>query len=364
MSQNLLQKYREMLNLKEIEADSAQYLIVEKLQLLANRLASYNPPKKTELFSFFTRKIGEVPQGLYIFGGVGRGKTMLMDLFYEHVDFKPKRRVHFHEFMLEVHDIIGEVRKKVDGDPMSKVAEIIAKDALLICFDEFHVTNIADAMILGRLFTHLFENHVVVVATSNVSPSDLYKDGLNRDLFLPFINLLEERMEVLELEAQKDYRLEKFQGEKLYFTPLNSDSKNSIRQMFYKLTGQKQGSPCELIIKGRKLYVPEAALGVAIFNFSELCENPLGAVDYLGIVHNFHTILLENVPKMGPHKRNEARRFNTLIDTLYDNSTGLVVSAEAEPEALYIEGDDVFLFERTISRLNEMRSPGYLFNKN
>ena len=360
MSEGLLPKYRDMVNSGEIQPDSAQYLAVEKLQLLANRLANYKPPRRTDLFSFFTRKQGEVPQGLYVFGGVGRGKTMLMDLFFNTVQFEPKMRVHFHEFMQDIHNAVGEARKTSNGDPIEDVAQNISKKALLLCFDEFHVTDIADAMILGRLFEFLFEYNVVVVATSNVMPSGLYKDGLNRDYFLPFIKLLEERMEVLELEAAKDYRSEKLEGEKLYFSPLNSDSEKFIREMFFKLTGQKHGTPCELIVKGRKLYVPEVALGVARFDFSDLCKNPLGAADYLKIAHSFHTIIVENIPVLKPSERNVARRFNTLIDALYDNSVGLIISAEAEPSFIYTEGDDVFLFERTVSRLIEMRSPEYM----
>ena len=363
MGQGLLPKYRDMISSGEIEADPAQYLVIEKLQLLANRLVSYKPPSKTDLFSFFTRKIGEVPQGLYVFGGVGRGKTMLMDLFYQEVGFEAKRRVHFHEFMLEIHDAIGLARKTVEGDPIPEVAKSIADKASLICFDEFHVTNIADAMILGRLFSSLFERHVVIVATSNVEPKDLYKNGLNRDYFLPFIDLLEQHMEVLELASPKDYRIQKLDGEELYFSPLGKSSEEAMNNMFTKLTGQKSGQPRELTVKGRRLYISQAALGVARFTFEELCGNPLGAVDYLKIAHTFHTILLENVPVMGPAKRDQARRFNTLIDALYDNSTGLIMSAAALPEQLYVEGDGSFLFERTVSRLNEMKSQEYLVSK-
>lgn len=360
LQQGPLVRYRAMLDAGDIAPDPAQYLAVEKLQLLANRLAIYKPPKKTDFFSFFTRRHGAVPDGLYMFGGVGRGKTMLMDLFFETVDFPLKRRVHFHEFMAEVHDMIGDMRKSKKGDPILYVAKDLAKRSLLICFDEFHVTDIADAMILWRLFSALFAHNVVIVATSNVRPADLYKDGLNRNAFLPFIELLEERMEVLELEAAKDYRLEKFRDEKLYFTPVDAAAQAGMDAIFQKLTCQVTGAPYELQVKGRTIYVREAAFGVARFTFAELCEVPLGSLDYLAIARSFHTVLIENVPVMGKHQRNEARRFNTLIDTLYDHKVGLVVSAEAEPEGLYPTGDGAFLFERTASRLNEMRSEAYL----
>jgi cell division protein ZapE len=360
MAQDLLQRYREMTRLGEITADPAQALAVEKLQLLANRLARYTPPLKTDIFSFFTRKRGEVPRGLYIFGRVGRGKTMLMDLFFEHVPFEQKRRVHFHEFMIEVHELIGAARKKHEGDPVPYVAERIAREAPLLCFDEFHVTDIADAMILGRLFAGFFEHGTVIVATSNTAPADLYKNGLNRALFLPFIELIEEKMELLELEAVKDYRLDRMLGEPLYFTPLDDAARAGIREAFQRLTGVARGQPHQLAVKGRAIAVPEAAMGVARFTFEDLCVQPLGANDYITIARNFHTLILEDVPVMKRDRRDHARRFNTLIDALYDQGTGLIISAEAEPEALYAEGDGADLFRRTASRLMEMRSEGYL----
>jgi cell division protein ZapE len=360
MAQDLLERYREMTRLGEIAADPAQALAVEKLQLLANRLARYTPPLKTDIFSFFTRKRGEVPRGLYIFGRVGRGKTMLMDLFFENVPFEQKRRVHFHEFMIEVHELIGLARKKHEGDPVPHVAERIAREAPLLCFDEFHVTDIADAMILGRLFAGFFEHGTVIVATSNTAPADLYKDGLNRALFLPFIELIEEKMELLELEAVKDYRLDRMLGEPLYFTPLDDAARAGIREAFQRLTGVARGQPHQLAVKGRAITVPEAAMGVARFTFEDLCAQPLGANDYITIARNFHTLILEDVPVMKRDRRDHARRFNTLIDALYDQGTGLIVSAEAEPEALYPDGDGADLFRRTASRLMEMRSEGYL----
>lgn len=360
MEDGPLRHYRDMVEAGDIAPDPAQSLAAEKLQLLANRLAQYEPPAKTDLFSFFTRRSGAVPEGLYIFGSVGRGKTMLMDLFYETVPFNPKRRVHFHEFMADVHDRIARARNSHKGDPIPEVAKEIAGEAKLLCFDELHVTDIADAMILGRLFAGLFEHHVVVVATSNSAPDELYRNGLNRPLFEPFIALVEEKMEVLQLEAATDYRLEKLQGTELYFTPAGGKAEKAMRAAFERLTGQKQGKPATLTVKGRAVNVPEAAMGVARFDFGDLCRKPLGSGDYLAIAHAFHTLLIENIPVMGRANRNEARRFINLIDTLYDEGVRLVASAEAEPDALYREGDGAELFERTASRLIEMRSQAYL----
>ena len=360
MEDGPLQRYRTMREAGDLAPDTAQLLAAEKLQLLANRLAQYEPPARTDFFSFFTRKRGEVPEGLYMFGGVGRGKTMLMDLFFETVPFEPKRRVHFHEFMADVHELIAKARKDREGDPIPHVARDIASDARLLCFDELHVTDIADAMILGRLFQGLFDAHCVMVATSNVAPQGLYKDGLNRPLFEPFVELVEQRMEVLQLEAAKDYRLEKLQGTELYFTPDDDTSRTALAGAWMRLTGHEHGEPARIVAKGRTLEVPEACLGVARFRFEDLCEQPLGAADYLRIAHAYHTVLLEGIPVMGPEKRNAARRFINLIDAFYDNGVSLVASAEAEPRDLYPAGDGVDLFERTASRLIEMRSQSYL----
>lgn len=360
MAETLLERYRRMVRSGEIASDPAQALAVEKLQILSNRLARYAPPAKTDILSFFTRKSGEVPRGLYIFGKVGRGKTMLMDVFFESAPFAKKRRVHFHEFMGETHELIAAARKNHPGDPVPHVAELIARDAPLLCFDELHVTDIADAMILGRLFGVLFERGAVIVATSNAPPWDLYKNGLNRSLFLPFIALIEEKMEVLELEAAQDYRLDRLTGTPLYFTPLGPEADRSIRGAWTALTGREEGEPAELTVKGRRVGVPEAAMGVARFTFGDLCVKPLGAADYLAIARHYHTVILEGVPLLSPAKRDQARRFNTLIDALYDQGVGVVISAEAEPDALYPEGDGADLFQRTASRLMEMRSQDYL----
>lgn len=360
MKHGPLHRYRALVEDGRIAPDPAQMLAAEKLELLANRLAQYEAPSKTDIFSFFTRKSGEVPQGLYLYGGVGRGKTMLMDLFFEAINFEPKRRVHFHELMAEVHELIAQARASYDGDPIPTAAKALASKARLLCFDELHVTDIADAMILGRLFKVLFELGVVMVATSNSHPSELYKNGLNRPLFEPFIELLEERLEVLQLEAAEDYRLEKLQGTPLYFCPLNKKSTKSMREAFIRLTGVEKGEPAVIEFKSRKVKIPEAAMGVAMFDFEDLCGQPLGASDYLLIAHAYQILLIENVPVLEVVHRNQARRFINLIDTLYDNGVRLVLSADAQPDDLYAIANGAELFERTASRLIEMRSQEYL----
>jgi cell division protein ZapE len=360
MAETLLERYRGMVRSGKIAADPAQALAVEKLQILSNRLASYAPPAKTDVFSFFTRKSGEVPRGLYIFGKVGRGKTMLMDVFFDAVPFAKKRRLHFHEFMGEAHELIAAARKTHPGDPVPHVAQAIAREAPLLCFDEFHVTDIADAMILGRLFSVLFERGTVIVATSNVPPWDLYKNGLNRALFLPFVELIEMKMEVLELEAAQDYRLNRLVGARLYFSPLGPEADRAMRAAWVMLTGRESGEPMTLMVKGHRVEAPETAMGVARFTFDDLCAKPLGAADYLTIARNFHTLLIERVPVLTPDRRNEARRFNTLIDALYDQGVCVIISADAEPDRLYTAGDGADLFQRTASRLMEMRSESYL----
>ncbi len=360
MPETLLQRYRNLVETGRIRADPAQALAVEKLQLLANRLSTYPPPQKTDVFSFFTRRRGEVPRGLYLFGGVGRGKTMLMDMFFETVRYPAKRRVHFHEFMSEVHERIAEARKTHPGEAVRKTAADIAGQARLICFDELFVINIADAMILGRLFEALFANGAVMVATSNTHPADLYKDGLNRALFLPFIELIEANMEVLQLESARDYRLDKLAGSPLYFTPLGAAARARMDEVWAMLTGGMASRETSLPVKGRTLRVPQAAMGAARFDFAALFEQALGADDYLAIARAFHTVFVDDIPMLRREQRNEARRFITFIDTLYDSRTGFVASAAAEPDTLYASGDGADSFQRTASRLIEMRSAGYL----
>jgi cell division protein ZapE len=359
MRQSVLSLYEARIEDGGLSRDVAQVAVARRFDQLAEALADWRPSGRGWL-SVFKGGGSEAPRGLYVHGSVGRGKTMIMDLFFDHVAFAPKRRLHFHEFMAETHDRIAGARARSKGDPIPIVAAEIAAQSRLLCFDEFHVTDIADAMILGRLFEAMFADGIVIVATSNAMPHELYKNGLNRNLFVPFIRMLEERMEVLELDAAEDYRLLKLAGRPLYFTPSDAVAEASMDEVWLALTGVEQGTEAELAVKGRKVIVPEAANGVARFEFSQLCEVPLGASDYLSIARTYHTVMIDNIPQLGPAKRNEARRFINLIDTLYDAKVGLVVSAETEVDSIYIEGDGQFLFERTISRLIEMRSEAYL----
>jgi cell division protein ZapE len=355
---SLIGTYRALVATKVIEADPAQATAATRLDRLARELEAWRPRRGR-----LRRLIGgaeTAPKGRYIFGPVGRGKTMLMDLFYEAVRFGAKRRVHFHEFMAEVHERIGVARKTVPGDPIPEVARVLAAEAQLLCFDELHVTDIADAMILGRLFSGLFEREVVVVATSNVPPTELYKNGLNRALFLPFIDLIGRHMELEELLAAKDFRLDKLVGKPLYFTPADAQARAQMNRLWSELTGNHPGAPVDLDVRGRKVRVPQASMGVARFGFAELCEQPLGANDYLHIAHAFHTIMIDAIPVLQPAQREVARRFVNLIDAFYDNRVCLIASADDEPQALYPAGDVHFLFERTASRLIEMRSESYL----
>ena len=307
-------------------------------------------------------------KGLYIYGEVGRGKTMLMDLFFEASPVVRKRRAHFHEFMIDVHERVHAFRQKMKlgehagEDPIEHTAVELAQEAWLLCFDEFHVTDIADAMILGRLFAQLFERGVVLVATSNVAPDDLYKDGLNRALFLPFIRTLEQHMEIVRLDARTDFRLEKLAGMRVWYVPADAAADAVLDDGWRQLARGHNGEPQELPLKGRTVKVPRAAMGVARFSFHDLCEQPLAAADYLRIAREYHTIILDRVPVMTFDNRNAAKRFIILIDTLYDMNVKLIASAEVEPEALYRgdEGYEAQEFKRAASRLIEMRSQAYL----
>jgi cell division protein ZapE len=364
-------RYDALIASGEITEDPVQRAAVRELDLLNTRLAETRlASKKSSLGWLFASKKNQIwssVQGLYMWGGVGRGKTMLMDLFHEVTVIRRKRRVHFHEFMTDVHERIhahrqAHKRGEVKGDdPIPPVAEQIADETRLLLFDEFSVTDIADAMILGRLFTQLFEKGVIVVATSNVEPSKLYKDGLNRQLFLSFIEMLISRVEVLHLDSSTDYRLEKLAGAPVYITPL-AEAEAQMDVLFAKLTHGMKPHSEELENKGRKIQVPCVAAGAARFSFDDLCMQPLGASDYLRIAHAYGTVFLDNVPVLSRSRRNEAKRFINLIDTLYDNGIKLVVSAEAEPQDLYVgeDGTEAFEFDRTASRLIEMRSEAYL----
>lgn len=361
----VLRAYLQRITNNEIEADPAQQEAIVRLDALARGLSLYRARRRGVLsWLKLGKPAPQVPKGLYIHGGVGRGKTMLMDLFFEHVEFAPKTRLHFHEFMAETHEQIQAARKEEPGDPIPLAASRIADRAGLLCFDELHVTDITDAMILGRLFRVLFARNVVVVATSNAAPADLYKDGLNRALFLPFIDLIEDHMSVHVLDAQKDFRLEKLAGRQLYFSPADETASAELDALWMRLTGVASPSSQVIEVKGRTIEVPAAAMGVARFNFADLCARPLGSLDYLQIAHAFHTLIIEDIPILTPDKRNEARRFINLIDALYDNKVGLIASAAAEPNELYPHGDGADLFERTVSRLMEMRTEQYLETRN
>ena len=358
-----------------LRPDPCQELAVEKMQGLHHALINYQPQSGTkgwrDRFGLGRRPRQHAPQGLFVYGGVGRGKTMLMDLFYQHTPIVRKRRVHFHEFMLDVHSRLhlwrqaaaeqnGRKRSSVDDDPIQPLARCLAEEAWLLCFDEFHVVDIADAMILGRLFTALFELGVVVVATSNWPPDDLYKDGLQRHLFIPFIHLMKEKLDILEIADGTDYRLERLHGMKVYHYPLGPAAARAIDQVFHDLTDGAASEPDELLLKGRSVKVPRAARGVAWFSFEDLCAKPLGAADYLALATHYHTLIVDGVPRFTEAKRNEAKRFITLIDALYEHKTYAVIAAEAAPDRLHAAESHAFEFERTMSRLMEMQSADYL----
>jgi len=362
-------EYNNQLSAGAIEHDPAQEAIVTRLAALESELIDRRLGRKSSSLGWLFGARRPLPsKGLYIFGDVGRGKTMLMDMFFETSAVVRKRRVHFHEFMADVHVRIHALRQELkagtisDEDPVRLAAETIAGESSLLCFDELHVTDIADAMILGRLFARLFELGVVVVATSNVAPNELYKNGLNRALFLPFIALLEQHMAVAQLAARTDFRLEKLAGGTVWHVPDDAAANASLDAAWRRLTAGLDGEPRELSLLGRTLRVPRARMGVARFAFAELCEQPLAGVDYLKIAHEFHTVVLDHVPIMDYRRRNAAKRFIILIDTFYDNAVKLLASAAAQPDALYrgSEGFEAQEFKRTASRLIEMGSQNYL----
>jgi cell division protein ZapE len=371
MSETFSTRYAALVAAAKIEADLGQAGLAGRLAALEHRLDRHRLARKSSSLGwlFAKREAADAPlKGLYVFGEVGRGKTMLMDLFFETSPVVRKRRVHFHEFMVDVHERIHALRQEIkhgavlEQDPIQRAAAALAEEAWLLCFDEFHITDIADAMILGRLFTHLFEHGVVMVATSNLPPDELYKDGLNRALFLPFIGLLERQCEVVRLDARVDFRLEKLTGVPTWYVPANAKAGTALDDAWRRLAGGHVGAPLELAVKGRIVRVPKAAMGVARFSFDDLCAQPLAAADYLKIAHEFHTIVLDRIPVMDFANRNEAKRFIILIDTLYDHAVKLVASAQAQPDELYrgSEGFEAREFKRTASRLIEIRSQSYL----
>ncbi len=361
MSQGPLVKYRAMVASGELNADPAQRLAVEKLQLLWSRLRDYNPsqPKRVGrgLFGWGRETIVQEPvPGLYLYGGVGRGKSMLMDLFHESATIEPRRRVHFHSFMQEMHEQINAARKSGKGDdPVKVVAENVAKSATLLCFDEMQITDITDAMLVGRLFEQLFERGVVVVTTSNRHPDDLYKDGLNRHLFLPFIEIIKKRLDIHKLESPVDHRLARARGEQVYFTPLDAEAEKAIDAAWEK-HASGPGEPLEIEVHGRAFTVPRFVRGVARMSFDELCGQPLGAADYLALARKARVLILEGIPALSRANNNEAKRFVTLVDALYEAGILFICSAAAEPDRLYTDGAGAFEFQRTVSRLEEMRS--------
>jgi cell division protein ZapE len=374
LSDNVLSRYRAQVGRAHLERDLAQEQVIRQLDALCAALQERRLAAKSSSLGwmFGARRPVQPPKGLYVWGSVGRGKTMLMDLFFETVQEPRKRRAHFNNFMADVHARIHAWRQaKKAGqssgiykgdDPIAPVAAQLAAEASLLCFDEFSVTDIADAMILGRLFEALWVQNVVIVATSNVAPNELYAGGLNRALFLPFIRLIGQNMDIVKLEARKDFRLDKLKGATVYHVPADHKAKLALDHAFFALTGVHHGKPCELPLLGRFLHVPQAASHVARFSFADLCESPLGAADFIHLANEFHTILIDNIRVMHANERTIVKRFIILIDALYDQHVKLIASAEAEPMALYRaeSGREAFEFDRTVSRLIEMRSEEYM----
>ena len=369
MSSSIVEDYCRRVARGDFARDEAQMAVAERLDRLASELAGHRPRRPQPRWRKFLQGNGEPrqpPRGLYIWGDVGRGKTMLMDLFYDRAPVTNKRRVHFHSFMQEVHGRIHDIRQRQrrgeiweDTNPLAMIAEAVAAEAHLLCFDEFQVTDIADAMILGRLFEALLANGVVVVATSNIRPSQLYRDGLNRQVFLPFISLIEERLEVLELATPEDYRTKEATAANLYVTPLGAAADGEVDRLWRKLTQGAKEESRALMVNGRRLDAPQTARGAARFTFAELCGRPLGPADYIALAEAFHTVIIEHVPRLSEARRDEARRLTILIDTLYDRHVRVIVSAETQPEGIYSGTRQAAEFARTASRLSEMRSAVY-----
>jgi cell division protein ZapE len=352
--------YRERCATGAIRSDPAQARAVERLETLHRALLNHAPPARGWLARLGIGGAVEAPKGLYLWGPVGRGKSMLMDLFFTATPVATKRRVHFHAFMLEVHDRVEIERRRKSRQPITRVAALLATEASLLCFDEFQVNDIADAMILERLFRALFDAGTIIVATSNRHPERLYENGLQRDRFLPFIALLQERLDVAELDSGRDYRLARMIGRSTYFQPLDDQAHRALVEAFAALTEGMPERRETLTVMARPLAVPRAAGHTAWFSFAELCDQPFSAADYLALVERFAAIIVEGIPRLGPHERNAAQRFHILIDTLYEAHTLLVASAAVPPQEIYGAGDGSFEFQRTVSRLMEMQSEDYI----
>jgi cell division protein ZapE len=361
--------YQEMIASGSLAADVAQAAAVERLQDLWERVRDYDPEPTPPngggmLARLMRRHHAEeyVPTGLYLVGEVGRGKSMLMDLFFETALVPRKQRIHFHRFIQNVHARIHAYKKAHPevSDPIPPLADQIAAESSLLCFDEFQVNDIADAMILGRLFQALFDRGVVVVTTSNTAPDELFKGQPGRDAFLPFIALIKQRLELVVMEGGRDYRRERMRGLRTWLVPADELSRRELDKAFLRLTGGSAIRPVTLTVMGRELVVPQASDGVARFDFDSLCNTALGAGDYLAIANNFHTLVLDGIPRLSPDNYDQARRFIVLVDTLYDQRVKLIASADATPEQLYQRGENAKMFERTASRLDEMQSEDWL----
>ena len=379
MADTPLLAYREAVQQGRLKPDPAQELAAEKLQSLHLALADYRPAMGPagwmERFGLRRRSkaafnwqpsdaVDQMPrQGLYMFGQVGRGKSMLMDLFYQHAQGPTKRRVHFHEFMQAIQRKLHHWRQTNvggAGDPIPYMAREIAEESCLLCLDELQITDIGDAMIVGRLFQCLADEGVVLVITSNRAPDDLYKDGLQRERFLPFITLIKQNLDLLQLDAVTDYRLGRVQGFRVFHYPLGAPTKAEMDMLFHQMAGRHPVSPTTIDVNGRALQIPEATGDIARLDFRDLCDAALGAGDYLALAGRYQTVILDNIPVLTPDKRDQAKRFVTLIDALYEAKTLLICSAAAEPQRLYPEGTGAFEFQRTVSRLMEMQSATYI----
>ena len=361
--------YDKMVAAGSLAVDPAQSMAVDRLQDLWERLRGYDPKPAAVsgggwLSRVMRRRHAEeyVPTGLYLVGEVGRGKSMLMDLFFEAAQVPRKRRVHFHRFIQDIHGRVHAWKRANPdvSDPIPPLADQVAAEAALLCFDEFQINDIADAMILGRLFQALFDRGVVVVTTSNTAPDDLFKGQPGRDAFLPFIILIKQRLELLVMSGAKDYRRERLLGLRTWQVPLDGMSRQELNKAFLRLTGGAAVRPVTLTVMGRELVVPVAADGVARFDFDRLCNTALGAGDYLAIATHFHTLIIDGIPRLSPDNYDQARRFIVLVDTLYDQHVKLIASADAPPDQLYQQGENARMFERTASRLDEMQSEAWL----